>query len=106
MLFKNLTLCKYLSCLDQPLFAVAKQVQWSIPSLYGEDKYIIMLPGKWMEGSAWVEAIVQAKIATQGTAESFFKACHVTKTVWAFQITVWTMLLVHFIGENLPGVLC
>ena len=27
---------------DQPLYAMAKQIQWQWPNQYGEDKYVIM----------------------------------------------------------------
>ena len=32
-------------CVDQPLFAKMKQLQWSMDSLYGEDKFVILLGG-------------------------------------------------------------
>ena len=34
---------------DQPLFAKIKQIQWSMPSDYGEDKFVIMLGGFHIE---------------------------------------------------------
>ena len=34
---------------DQPLFAVAKQVQWNWPSEYGDDKFVILLGGLHLE---------------------------------------------------------
>lgn len=43
--------------------------------------------GDWLEGSGWVEALIQANIATQGVAESFLKASHVTRTRRAHQVT-------------------
>ena len=72
--------------LDQPLFALAKQIQWKWPEKYGEDKMILMFGGlhiemaalktlgDWLRGSGWVKALVQAEIATPGTAESFLRA--------------------------------
>ena len=65
--------------LDQPLFALAKQIQWKWPEKYGEDKMILMFGGlhiqmaalktlgDWLRGSGWVKALVQAEIATAGT---------------------------------------
>ena len=50
-------------CVDQPLFAVGKQLQWSLDSEYGEDKFVLLLGGlhtemtsykmlgHWLEGS-------------------------------------------------------
>ena len=29
--------------LDQPLFTIAKQIQWNWPDMYGEDKFVILL---------------------------------------------------------------
>ena len=43
--------------------------------------------GDWLEGSGWTSALVQANIASTGTADSFIKASHVTKTRHAHQAT-------------------
>ena len=43
--------------------------------------------GDRLEDSSWVEALVQAKVASAGTAESFLKATHVTRTRHAHQVT-------------------
>ena len=71
--------------LDQPLYAIAKQIQWNWPKEYGEDKFVILLGGLHLEmtslatigdlldGSGWTHALAQANIATSGTAESFLK---------------------------------
>ena len=37
---------------DQPLFAIAKQIQWSWPDTYGEEKFIIMIGGLHIELAA------------------------------------------------------
>ena len=34
---------------DQPVYAVAKQVQWLLPNLYGEDRIILMMGGLHIE---------------------------------------------------------
>ncbi len=34
---------------DKPLYALAKQIQWSWPSTLGEDKYVIMFGGLHVE---------------------------------------------------------
>ena len=84
---------------DQPLYALAKQIQWNWPEEYGEDKYLIMSGGlhiemaafrsigSWLKDSGWTEALVQAGIATAGTADSFIKVTHLTKTRHALQVT-------------------
>lgn len=78
--------------MDQPLYSTAKQIQWSWPNTHREDNSVIVLEGlhiemaalkilgDWLESSGWVEALVQANIATQGVAESFLKVPHVTRT--------------------------
>ena len=43
--------------------------------------------GKWLDSSGWVAAITQADIASTGTADSFLKASHITKTRHAHQVT-------------------
>ena len=77
---------------DQPLYAIAKRIQWHWPETHGESKFIIMLGGlhveaatlralvDWLDGSGWTSAIVQANIASPGTAESFLKASHISRT--------------------------
>ena len=86
-------------CMDQPLYTLAKQIQWNWPETYGEDKLVVMfgplhiemgalrLLGELMEDSGWVGALVQANVASSGTAESFLKASHVGKTRRAHQVT-------------------
>ncbi len=85
--------------LDQPLYAIAKQIQWCWPADFGEDKFLIMLGGlhiematlkvlgNWLEDSGWTDSLCQAKVASPGTADSFLKATHVTKTRHAHQVT-------------------
>lgn len=84
---------------DQPLYALAKQIQLKWPDRYGEDKLVVMfgglhiemaalkMLGTWLQSSGWVEAIVQANVASRGTADSFLKASHVSRTRRAHQIT-------------------
>ena len=77
---------------DQPLFAFAKMVQWKWPDTHGEDKYVVMFGGLYLEmalwstlgdlleGSGWTSALVEAEIASSGVAESFLKTSHLTRT--------------------------
>ena len=37
---------------DQPIYAVAKQVQWHWPEIYSEDKFVIMFGGLHIEMAA------------------------------------------------------
>ena len=89
--------------LDQPLYAITKKIQWNWPENYGENQFVIVLGGlhiemaglkvigDWLEDSGWVEALVQAKVASAGTADSFLKASHVTRTRHAHQVTASTL---------------
>ena len=57
---------------DQPLFAVAKIIQWNFPQTHGEDKLLIMFGGlhiemaalktlgDWLDGSGWTAATTEA----------------------------------------------
>ena len=86
-------------CLDQPLYALAKEVQWSWPDTHGEDKFMIMLGplhiemvlwkmlGQWTDNSGWTEGLCQSGVTTSGTADSFIKVHHVARTKYAHQVT-------------------
>jgi len=85
--------------MNQPLYAVAKQIQWNFPERYGERRFVIMFGelhiemaflkaiGGWLEESGWTAALTEANIAFAGTADSFLKATSVTRTRRAHQIT-------------------
>ena len=85
--------------MDQPLYTLAKQIQWSWPASHGEDQFVVMFGGlhikmaalkalgDLLESGGWTGALIQANLATHGTAYSFLKASHVTRTRRAHQIT-------------------
>lgn len=61
---------------DQPLFALAKQIQWELPNTHGEDHLVIFgalhvelsdfkALGKWLISSGWMEAFSKAGIQRQ-----------------------------------------
>ena len=74
---------------DQPLFTIAKQIQWNWTASHGEDQFILMFGGLHIEmaafktignlldSSGWTGALVQANVATPGTADSLFRVIHV-----------------------------
>eukprot|EP00745_Piridium_sociabile_P026562 TRINITY_DN4240_c0_g2_i9.p1 TRINITY_DN4240_c0_g2~~TRINITY_DN4240_c0_g2_i9.p1 ORF type:complete len:1084 (-),score=281.98 TRINITY_DN4240_c0_g2_i9:490-3741(-) len=88
---------------DQPIYAVAKQVQWHWPENYGEDKFIMMFGGLHIEmaalksigtlvqDSGWAGALVEAGVASPGTAESFLTASSITRTRQMHQITACSL---------------
>jgi hypothetical protein len=77
---------------DQPLYALAKQVQWKWPATHGERSYVVMMGGLHIElalwrtvgdmlnRSGWTTAITEAGICSAGTADSFLKVCHLKRT--------------------------
>ena len=84
---------------DQPLFALAKYVQWQFPDIYGEQHYVVMFGGlhiemalwntigELLEDSGWTNALCEAAVANPGTADSFLKASHLSRTRHCHQIT-------------------
>ena len=84
---------------DQPLFAIAKNIQWKWPLVYGEEKFVILFGGLHIELAAlktlgdllqcsgWTSALVQSGVATAGTADSFLCAAHITRTRRTHQVT-------------------
>ena len=51
--------------------------------------------GDLLENSGWTGALIQASLATPGTADSFLKASHVTRTRPAHQITACSLYLLQ-----------
>ena len=92
----------------QPLYALAKLIQWYWLDAYGEDKALVMFRGlhvemtalkaigKWLEGSGWTSALVQVNVASPGTADSFLKATHVSRTRHAHQVTASTLIILMY----------
>ena len=80
------------SACDQPLFALAKQIQWTWPGEFGEEKFVVMLgglhiemallaaAGKLLKGSGWTESLVLAGVTTAGKADSLLAGSKVTCT--------------------------
>lgn len=85
---------------DQPLYAIAKQIQWTLQEKYLEQKMVIMFGGLHIEmaalrssgtlldSSGWTTALVAVGVASSGTSESFISVGNETRTRRAHQITV------------------
>ena len=84
---------------DQPsMMRSLNKTKWQWPERYRENKFVIMFGGLHIEmaalkyigtllqSSGWTSAIVEAHIASSGTAESFLSASSVTRTRQAHQI--------------------
>ena len=88
--------------LDQPLFALAKLVQWKWPATHGKSVHVVMLGGLhiemalWstlgnvLEGSGWTSALTESEVASSGTADSFLKVSHLAQARHAHQVTLLT----------------
>ena len=85
--------------MDQPLYAIAKKIQWEKPDFYGEKKLILMLGslhiemvflsclGDWLEGSGWLTALSNAGVTGPGN-DSLCTGHSVAKSKYAHQVTV------------------
>ena len=49
--------------------------------------------GKWTEGSGWTDVLVNAGVATQGVADSFITASHLTRTRRVHQVTAASLFI-------------
>lgn len=88
---------------DQPLYALAKQVQWTWPNIFNEEKFVVMFGGLHVElaalktlgdllqDSGWSSVLTQANIANPGSAESFVKTTNILGTKHAHQVTAATL---------------
>lgn len=91
--------------MDQPLYALAKQIQWERADAYGESSYVIMMGGlhiemaslkmvgTWLSNSGWDSALVQAEITTSGRADAILKATHITRSRYAHQVSACALYI-------------
>jgi len=83
-----------------------------MPETHGEDKYVVMFGGlhtesaafkalgEFLDGSGWVNALVNADIASPGTAESFLRVSHLAKARRAHQITAAALYVLQQSAYN------
>ncbi|KAK3912859.1 Chromosome-associated kinesin KIF4 [Frankliniella fusca] len=88
-------------CVDQPLYKLARLVQWNSPSSdrLAENNFFVMLGpfhiekaflsviGQFAENSGWKTIMSSSGIMTESAAEAILKVHNVTKSRAAFQIT-------------------
>ena len=60
---------------DQPLYSIAKRIQWTWPHTFLEDKFVDILTG-----SRWTAILVQSEVTTSGQAEAILKGANVTRS--------------------------
>ena len=92
---------------DQPLYAIAKRIQWNWPGSHGEDHFVIVLgglhiemaamkvAGDWLQSSGWTHVLVEAGVTSSGIAESMLHAAHVKRTRHVHEITAATLYLLQ-----------
>ena len=86
---------------DQPLFTLAKKLQWKNPGTeFDEESFLVTLgamhtekmlwgvSGDWLDGSGWVTALTNSGIASSGKAQSFIGVHHICRTRYMHQVTV------------------
>ena len=83
--------------MDQPLYALAKQIQWDDANL-DENNYVVMMGGlhiemmlqktigDWLQGSGWTTALADAEILTIGRCDALTSASSVTRGRYAHQV--------------------
>ena len=96
---------------DQPLFSIAKQLQWTFPETLGEEKLVVIMGalhiedkmhgmiGKLLRGSGWSDILTQAQVLTSGRAKSVLDEHHIKRTRYAHQVSAMlcTILDIHHI---------
>jgi len=90
---------------DQPVYAVAKYIQWKYPDRYGEDKMVVMMGGlhiemavqnmigKWLKGSGWADIFFKAEVATAGRCDALLKSSHVKR--YAHEVRIASLFIVR-----------
>jgi len=85
--------------LDQPLYTIAKQIQWTWPSIYSEEKYVVLMGGlhiemaflnvlgDWLKGSGWASIMASANVTTEGRADALQSGSHTSRAQWAHQVS-------------------
>ena len=56
--------------------------------------------GDWLQGSGWVQALVQAEITSAGKADSFLRASHMSRTRKAHQVTAAALYILQLHTYN------
>ncbi|KAK3921529.1 Chromosome-associated kinesin KIF4 [Frankliniella fusca] len=86
-------------CADQPLFTLAKLIQWNHPDNYCEKNFVLLfgplhieqnflrIIGEVMEGSGWTGIIGNSGILSSGSAEGLLKVSAITKARLFHQYT-------------------
>ena len=103
---------------DQPLFLIAKKIQWNHPQIFGEELFVMFLGGmhiemtafrllgNWLDSSGWTTAIINSGVAAGGTADSLLAVSHLGKTNYVHEVTAAVLFvliwIVHTRSMSLP----
>ena len=83
---------------DQPLYELAKRIQWHFPEQFGISKFMVMMGplhiemsfmgaiGSWLDDSGWTVALSNAQVSTPGN-EKLVTGHVVVQTKYAHQVT-------------------
>lgn len=86
--------------MDQPLYALARQIQVNYKDSFGDDKFVVMAGGlhilmaalsalgSFLDGSGWTTILVEANITSDGRAHALLAVSHVSRTVRCHQLTL------------------
>ena len=93
---------------DQPLYAIAKQLQWTFPESVREDKLVTMLgalhiedkmhqmTGKLLRDSRGTTVLSQTQVLPSGRAQSALNEHHIKRTRYAHQVSVMSLHLLKY----------
>ena len=91
--------------IDQPLYAIAKKIQWTWPYSNGERRYVILMAGlhiemvmlkligDWLDGSGWMYVMTSANVTTDGRTVGLQKGSHTSRGKWAHQVTAAALFM-------------
>ena len=51
--------------------------------------------GKWLDGSGWSSALIEAAVVTSGRADILLSAFHIKRTHYAHQVTVASLYILQ-----------
>ena len=88
---------------DQPLFTLAKKLQWKYRHIeIGEDSFLVTpgpkhtkmlwsVFGDWLDGSGWTTALTNSDISTSGKVQSFIGVHYICRSRYLHQVSVATL---------------
>ena len=88
---------------DQPVYSVMKSIQWLFSERHGESEIVVMMKGLHTEmaalrsvgdilvDSGWGGVLPASGLTTPGVAESFLRASHLKRMMYAHDVTLATL---------------